>query len=176
MTSRQLQDAAVDGGGRGRVQQEGDLEPRGHPQGPDARGPDLPAPLRRSMVDDHPVGRLSAGRLHQEVRADVEGEIRRVHDALRSETDARRALAGAALAVRRRAAAGRGDAPADHPHRRAVRRSGARTRTARRCGWPCPGSTASSTSSRSSRSSSPRSSRSTRGRNRRRRNTASTRT
>ena len=41
----------------------------------------------------------------QEVRADVEGEVRRVHDALRSEADARPALAGAALAVRRRAPA-----------------------------------------------------------------------
>ena len=59
--------------------------PRGHPQGADARGAHLPAPLRRGVVDGDSVGRLPAVELHQEVRADVEGEVRRVHDAARSE-------------------------------------------------------------------------------------------
>ena len=48
----ELEARAVDGRGRRRVQQEGALEPRGHPEGADARGAHLPPPLRRawSMV------------------------------------------------------------------------------------------------------------------------------
>ena len=59
------------------------------------------------------------------VRADLESEVRRVHDAERSGADAGRAAAGARLAVRRRPAHGRGDASADAPRRRAVRRGAA---------------------------------------------------
>ena len=44
-----------------------------------------------ALVDGDSVGRLSAVGLHQEVRADVEGEVRRVHDArtIRSRCPAR---------------------------------------------------------------------------------------
>ena len=63
--------------------------------------------------------------LHQALRADVEGEVRRVHDAVRPAQMPGVASAGAALAVRRRAADGRGDASAHDPRRRPLRRSAA---------------------------------------------------
>ena len=50
----------------GECRQAGQLESRGHPQGPDARGAHLPAPLRRSVVDGDSLGRLPALGLHQE--------------------------------------------------------------------------------------------------------------
>ena len=65
------------------------------------------------------------------------------------------------LAVRRGPAHRRGHAPARRSSRSACTARRCPTRTARRCGWSCPGSTASRASSRSSRSASPRSSRAT---------------
>ena len=56
------------------------------------------------------------------------------------------------LAVRRGPAHRRGDAPADDPRGGTLRRGRCRTRTARRSGWSCRGSTASRASSPSSRS------------------------
>src|SRR5262245_41798430 len=67
----------------------------------------------RSLVDGDSVGWDSTVRGHQTVRADLEGQVRRVLHALRSEPDARRARSGAAVAVYRRAADGRSDASAD---------------------------------------------------------------
>ena len=63
---------------------------------------------------------------------------------------------GARLALRRGPAHRRGHAPADAAGRRACMARRCPTRTARRCGWSCRGSTASRASSRSSRSASPR--------------------
>ena len=64
---------------------------------------------------------------------------------------------------RRRPASRRGDAPAHHPRRRPLRRASCPTRTARRSGWSCRGSTASRESSRSSASDSSSASPSARG-------------
>ena len=61
-------------------------------------------------------------------------------------------LPGARLALRRGPAPGRGDAPAHASWRSASTARRCRTRTARRSGWWCRGSTASRASSRSSRS------------------------
>ena len=116
-----------------------------------ARGAHLPAALRRGLVDGDPLDRLSARRRDRARRAGGRGEIRRLRDAgaARGDAGAARRLPDARLALCRGAAARRGDAPADHPRGRALRRGRCRTRTARRCGWWCRGSTASSRSSRS---------------------------
>ena len=79
MLAKGLKPIAVDGVGGRRVREKGRNEPRGHPQGRDARGADLSPPMRRALVDGDSVGRLSARELHQEVRADVESEVRRIH-------------------------------------------------------------------------------------------------
>src|SRR5262245_7704910 len=71
------------------MQQERHDEPRGRSEGENARGTHLPPPLRRALVDGHPVGRLPTRGLHQAMRADVESEIRGVHDAQRSQANAR---------------------------------------------------------------------------------------
>ena len=95
------------------------------------------------------------GRLAEALRADLEGQVRRVQDRAAAERDAGPALPRARLAVRRRPAHRRGHAS---PRRCSPWVSTARpcrTRTARRCAWWCRGSTASRASSRSSRSASP---------------------
>ena len=63
--------------------------------------------------------------LLKRVEPTAEREVRGVHDAAGARPDARAAAAGARLAVRRGAAAGRGDAPADDPRRRPLRRGAA---------------------------------------------------
>ena len=82
--------------------------------------------LRRGVVDGDSVGRLPAGRLHQAVRAD---RRRRSSSSSPRSTIRSRCPASAQpvlrLAVRRRPAHGRGDAPADDPRRRPVRRGAA---------------------------------------------------
>ena len=89
MSVGKSQPRSMDGHGQRRVQQEGGLAHGGHPQGPGAGGSHLSASLRRALVDGHSVGRVSAFGFHQEVRADVEGQVHQVHDALRSQADAR---------------------------------------------------------------------------------------
>ena len=51
---------ALVGGRRRRGGEARQVRARGHPQGADARRTDLPPPVRRGVVDGHPVGRLSA--------------------------------------------------------------------------------------------------------------------
>jgi sulfoxide reductase catalytic subunit YedY len=65
--------------GRRGVRQAGHLQPRRHPEVVPARRAHLPHALRRGVVDGHSVGRLPAGRLREALRADLEGEVRRVH-------------------------------------------------------------------------------------------------
>ena len=113
--AQRAQAAAVVGeGGRG-VRQAGHLQHRGHPQVVPARGAHLPAALRRGVVDGDPVDRLPARRLHQAHGADGQGQVHRVPHPGRLQADAGTDRAGAAVAVSRRAAHGRGDAPAGHP-------------------------------------------------------------
>ena len=80
------------------------------------------------------------------------------------------------VALCRGADHGRGDQRARVPRDRPVRQADAARRTARRCGWPCRGSTASNRSSRSSASPSPTSARKASGNRSRRASTASGRT
>ena len=70
---REFQIGAVDGRRRRRMRQAREDQPGRHPEGRNARGPHLPPPLRRGVVDGHSVGRFPARQLHQAVRADVEG-------------------------------------------------------------------------------------------------------
>ena len=91
---------------------------------------------------------LSAREVLAAVEPQVGGEVRGLRDARRpEEMPGQRGVAR--LALRRGAAARRGDAPADDPRGRPLRRGRCRTRTARRSGSSCRGSTASSGSSRS---------------------------
>ena len=133
--------------------------------------------LRRRLVDGDPVGRLSARRASSSASSRREGEVRRVHDR-RAVRRRCRASADAGAATGRIVEALRMD-EAMHPLTiLAVGLYGETlpTRTARRFGSSCRGSTDSRASSRSSRSGSSRSSRSTRGRRPTRTTTASTRT
>ena len=57
--------------------------------------------MRRALVDGDSVGRVLLRELHQAVRADVQGQIRRVLHAERFHADARRTHPRAALAVSR---------------------------------------------------------------------------
>ena len=86
-----------------------------------ARGAHLPAPLRRSLVDGHPLGRISARRSAAPLPADLARQVRRVHDAARSEADARPAARLPAMALRRGSADRRGHAPARIHGRRRLR-------------------------------------------------------
>ena len=130
-----------------------------------------------ALVDGDSVGRLSARRTSSSAAS---RRRRRSSSSSRRSYDPKqmpgRAQSGAALAVRRRAADGRGDAPADDSRGRPLRRGAAEP--GRRAA--APGRAVEvrlqGASSRSSRSGSSRSSRSTPGRNRRRTSTASTRT
>ena len=69
-----------------------------------ARGAHLPLPLRGGLVAGRAVGGIPAEQPAGALQADLEGEVRRVHHALRPAADARAARAGAQLAVRRGAA------------------------------------------------------------------------
>ena len=119
-----------------------------------ARGARLPHALRRSLVDGHSLARLPARGAGAPRRADLARQVRRVHHAARPGADAgtapRRASTGPTsrgCASTRRRTRSRCSPPASTARR-------CPTRTARRCGWSCPGSTASRASSRSSRSAS----------------------
>ena len=102
---------------------------------------------------------VSLSERDQEARAAAVSQVRRVHDADAAERDAGPARARARVAVRRRPAHGRGDAPAGDDGRRASTARCCRIRTARRCACTCPGSTGSRAASPSCGSGSPTSSR-----------------
>src|SRR5439155_23195059 len=111
---------SVDGsGGRLREQAE-DVRHRRADPAVSARGARLLAALRGGLVDGDPVDRLPARVAAQARRADRAGEVRRVHHLARpqsvpgAEAGVLRLLV-ARLALRRRAPAGRGDAPAYAP-------------------------------------------------------------
>src|SRR6185503_6442552 len=82
------------------------------------RGAHLPAPLRRSLVDGHSLGRLPARGSLEALRADVERQVRAVRDVERTDANARRALPRARVAVPRRTHDRRGHAPARVRRRR----------------------------------------------------------
>ena len=86
-----------------------------------AAGARLPDALRRGLVHGHSVDGLPARRPHPRRAADVEREVRRLHDAARSGADARAAAGDPRLALRRRPAPRRGDAPAHDPRRGTLR-------------------------------------------------------
>ena len=65
----------------GAVNSRREVRDRRSDQAVSARGADLPAPLRRGVVDRDALDRLPARRPAQEGPADREGEVRRVHDA-----------------------------------------------------------------------------------------------
>jgi sulfoxide reductase catalytic subunit YedY len=92
-----------------------------------AGGPDLPAALRRGMVDGRAVGRHSAGQPAVEVRRAGQRQIRRLRDAGAAGGNARPGilLQDPALALCRGAAARRGDASADDPRGRGAWRGAA---------------------------------------------------
>ncbi len=112
------QDQPVEGQDRRAVRQAGGIPARGPDQAVRARGAHLPAPLRRGVVDGDSVGRHSAQQHSQARRAASEGDVRRVHDAAAAVRDAGSEGILAQLAVHRRSADGRSDAPADDPGRR----------------------------------------------------------
>ena len=84
---------------------------RHHSQDGTSRRAHLPSPLRRRMVDRCSLGRLFSQRTDQESESDKQGKVRRVYDLVRPFADARPAPSGAAVAVRRRPAHGRGHEP-----------------------------------------------------------------
>ena len=86
--AQHAQAAPVERGGRRAVRQARHLQHRRHHEVGAARRAHLPPSLRRGVVDGDAVGRLSAERVPQALRADVEGEVRRVQDARRPEADA----------------------------------------------------------------------------------------
>ena len=121
-------------GRRRRGQEARHLGPRRAAQaGADGRA-HLPHALRRGLVDGDPLGRLLAGRADQARRAHRQRQVRAVRDPGRQEPDARAALVGARLALCRRPAPRRGDAPADAAGLRPVRRGAAQPE--RRAGAP----------------------------------------
>src|SRR5687767_13701155 len=75
----------------------------------------------RGLVDGHPLARLLARQAADRGRAAGERQIRALRDAARPGADARPARPLVYLAVRRGAAAGRGDAPAGDPQHRPLR-------------------------------------------------------
>ena len=71
--------APLDGAGRRPRQKAAHRQyRRPHPLSP-ARKPHLPPPLRRGLVDGHPLGRLFALRVHQLLRAAAQRQVRAVH-------------------------------------------------------------------------------------------------
>ena len=115
-----------------------------------ARGARLPHALRRGLVDGDPVARLPAARVRAQrsspPRAPSTSRSRRCSTPSRCRTSTRRR---SDVAVRRGPAHRRGHAPARAARGRASTARRCPTRTARRCGWWCRGSTASRASSRS---------------------------
>src|SRR6202022_3320825 len=81
----------------------------------------LSTALRGSLVDGSALGRLFAGRFAQTLQAHLQGEICRVQDPVRSETDARSTYVRARMALCGGAAHGRGHASVDPHGGRAVR-------------------------------------------------------
>ena len=75
----------------------------------DARGADLPAPLRRGVVDGDPVGRRAARVDPESCRADGQGSLCRVYDRPAPQGDAGCIGRRAELAVQGGSAARRGD-------------------------------------------------------------------
>ena len=119
---RHAQAAPVEGRRRRAVRQARFLRHRRHHEVVPARGAHLSDALRRGLVHGDSLGRLSAGGFREALRADLEGQVRRVHDASGHEADAGSDRARTAVAVRGRAADGRGDAPAGDDGGRALRR------------------------------------------------------
>ena len=118
-----------------------------------ARGARLPHALRRGVVDGRFRGPASRCRsCSSAVEPTADAKYVAFETLLDPDADAGPEHRRARLAVRRGPADGRGDAPADDPRDRSLRRRSCRRRTARRCGSWCRGSTASRASSRSSRS------------------------
>ena len=132
------EDVAVVGPSHRRGSENGHLHARGHPAAARARGAHLSAALCRGVVDGDPVGRVSACRPPEAVRADVASEVRAVLHAQRPHANAGRALCGARLAVPRRPDDRRGDAPARASPPSASTARCCRTRTARRCARVLP--------------------------------------
>ena len=102
-----------------------DLGYRRDPQGVPGGGAGVSAPVRGGLVHGHSVGRLRVGQVLEAGRAHVLRQVRGVHHAARPQADARAALRGFAVAVRRGPADGRGDASAGHPGHAALRQAGA---------------------------------------------------
>ena len=117
------------------------------------RGSRVPLPLRGGVVDGRPLARLPLGRRNQARGPHRRRRVRGVRDAVGPGSDAAGAVAELGtedrLALPGRPAPGRGDASAGVPGHRAVRQGTCPTRTGRRSGWWCRGSTASRASSRS---------------------------
>ena len=78
------------------------------------RGAHLPHALRRSLVDGHPLDRLSPGQLLKEVEPTSEAKYVRFETLYDPEQMPGQGQSLLRLALRRRAAAGRGDARPDH--------------------------------------------------------------
>ena len=94
---------------------------RGHTEAASPRGARLSTAVRGTLVDGDSVGRLPARGSLEALPADLEGKVRRLHDAARPEADAGPARRLARLALRGRPAHRRGDASAHAPRSRAVR-------------------------------------------------------
>ncbi len=152
----------------------GHLHAGRHPEAPCARGAHLSAALRRGLVDGDSVGRVPAGRPAEALRAQLEGQVRRVQDGACGRTRCPASASRCSTGPTSKACASTKPctrwrcSPWDCTARPCP------TRTAPRCDWSCPGSTASRASSRSSRSASPNASRPRRGTSPRPGNTAST--
>ena len=145
------QAAPVDGQGRRAVRQARHLQHRGHPEVVPARGARSTgcAASRRGRWSSRGSASRSADFVKR-IEPTAQGEVRRVHDAGRLPADAGPDRAGAAVAVPRGPAPGRGDASAGASSPSGSTAKCCRTRTARRSAWSCRGSTASRASSRSS--------------------------
>ena len=143
------EDEAVDGEDRRPGQQAGRLSARRHPEARNARRSHLSAAVRRAVVDGDSVGRLSAGEPAQAHRAEVEREVRRVHDA--AEPDADAGVPGEPCSTGRTSKGCASTRPCTRSRfsRWACTVNICPTRTARRSGWWCPGSMVSRASSRS---------------------------
>ncbi|QNM62106.1 hypothetical protein XHV734_3369 [Xanthomonas hortorum pv. vitians] len=120
-----LEAVAVVGEGQRRVRKAGQPVTGRIAQGHPCRRTHLPAALRGRLVDGDSVDRRTAGRGAQALCADLQGQVRGVHHVGRPAADARRALPLDQLAVSRRPAHRRSDAPADPAGHRPVRQAAA---------------------------------------------------
>ena len=141
---------AVDGAGGGRGEEAGQRTPR-RPREAASRRWSASTGTAASRAGRwwSPGWAIPLAELIDAARADIPGQVRRVHHAPRPEADAGAAVQHPAVAVRGGAADRRGDEPADAAGDRACTASRCRTRTERRSGWWCRGSTASRVASRS---------------------------